>query len=199
MIANLVLNGDICFNQFDKNNFTMCADGGYNAVRANGFNVDCVVGDMDSINITNDCKESIRLNPEKDFTDGEFALQMLLDKGFKKINIFGVEGGRLDHVLTNLDILSKAIAYDVEVVCRCANYNIFVTNKTFAKKCVVGKTISVVPFLTDVHIISTQGLYYPVKNNWIKKGASLGISNVVTEQNVEIKIDEGNMLVFELF
>ena len=70
-------------------------------------------GDLDSVSEEILEKYSInnviikRFPKDKDFTDGELVLQHLMDKGYDEIRIIGGLGGRIDHALTNLNLIFK--------------------------------------------------------------------------------------------
>lgn len=75
--------------------------------------MEAVVGDFDSIS-TQDLMYLKRLpirieqlNIIKNETDLEAAVNMALLMGYEKINIYGALGGRMDHSLTNINLLKK--------------------------------------------------------------------------------------------
>ena len=59
---------------------------------------------------------------------------------------------------------------------------------------VVGKTVSIVPFGGDAHIMESRGFRYPLPETF-KYGSTLGISNVITAENAQFRT-EGTVLVF---
>lgn len=71
-----------------------------------------IIGDLDSIDEASliylkvNEIERIKLNPIKDATDLEYALEYVQDK-YDIINVYGALGKRVDHTLTNLNLLKK--------------------------------------------------------------------------------------------
>ena len=55
------------------------------------------------------------VNSEKDYTDSELALFDLVDKGYKKIDVYGALGDRIDHELMNIQLLLNEKFKDVDV------------------------------------------------------------------------------------
>lgn len=72
-----------------------------------------VVGDFDSIStqdLINIKRLPLRveqLNIIKNETDLEAAINLALSMGYEAINIYGALGGRMDHSLTNINLLKK--------------------------------------------------------------------------------------------
>lgn len=80
-------------------------DGGAKTLVTHGYTPDYAIGDFDSAPPP-DCRHIITLQPEKDDTDLEYALQHILAnyraEEIHKIIILGaLGGGRLDHLLAN--------------------------------------------------------------------------------------------------
>ena len=72
------------------------------------------VGDFDSVNITEHAKILAQLadvrqvKPEKDETDFELALKIALNEfEFDELHVYGATGGRLDHFLSNIWVLTQ--------------------------------------------------------------------------------------------
>ncbi|HZK01714.1 MAG TPA: thiamine diphosphokinase, partial [Anaerovoracaceae bacterium] len=92
----------------DKYPYILCTDGAAKMARRLDILPDAVVGDMDSISqgdllYMEDREVSFfRHPPEKDFTDTHLALELLREKGFSDITIWGGTGGRLDHTISNI-------------------------------------------------------------------------------------------------
>ena len=57
-----------------------------------------------------------------------------------------------------------------------------------------GKTVSIVPFGGEVHIMESGGWYYPLPEKFVY-GSTLGISNVVTSDEAFFRA-KGCVLVF---
>ncbi len=98
-----------------KYDFVIVADGGYNFSVKNQIKIHCLVGDFDSCSKDNiaDNIKIITYPSEKDATDGELVADYLIEQGFTAVDIFGGEGGRIDHFLGNLNVLYRLLKSNV--------------------------------------------------------------------------------------
>lgn len=87
----------------------LAADGGYRALYSLGYTPDLLLGDFDSLG-------DLRLPPDlpvlrfparKDDTDTGLALRHGLDRGFRDFALYGCAGGRVDHLLANLQSMAR--------------------------------------------------------------------------------------------
>ena len=92
----------------DSADFVIAADAGYVYCRDAGIEPDLFVGDYDSSKKPKTQNELIALNPIKDATDTETALTEAEKRGYKEITLLGALGGRVDHTLANLALVSQA-------------------------------------------------------------------------------------------
>lgn len=193
MTAGIVLNGEIPHNI--ECDFLVCADGGYDYLAEQGIVPNILIGDMDSIK--SKVNIDIKKYPcEKNETDGELALNYLIDKGFKDIVIYGAFGGRPDHEFGNYCLMYKAFLQGIKVSCRSDKYTAYITDKPFNLKKTKNKTVSLVPFIDWIHINSCKGLKYPMDNLTISKASTIGISNIALEDEIFIDIESGAALIF---
>lgn len=171
------------------------ADSGYLAAIDSGIEPDVFVGDFDSVlkeQIT--AKKIISLNPVKDKTDTQEAIDYALSQGAKKITIAGALGNRFDHTLANVHLLKYAHIYGAKAEITDTNtYITLVTDEiTIDKK--DGFCISLLP-LTDCTGVSVSGVYYPLQNADMPIGNPYGISNEFTESSAKISVCSGELLV----
>ena len=61
-----------------------------------------VVGDFDSLGYTPKGVNITKLEVEKNFTDGERAVHLAVENGYKDITIYGAYGGKIEHILGNI-------------------------------------------------------------------------------------------------
>ena len=164
-----------------------------------------IIGDFDSINqeILNkylDRKdiEITRLNPIKDYTDTHMALKLALDIKSNCITIVGAIGTRIDHILGNINVLKEALDKDVE--CKIINKNNeigLINKKIIIKKDIKYKYISLIPLTSKAIGVSLKGFKYNLENHDMSIGESLGISNEQIEDEAEIDIKEGIMILIK--
>ena len=80
----------------------IAADGGLATLESLGIAPDVILGDFDSLGRIPD-GEGVILHPvEKDDTDTMLAVKYALEKGYKDIWICCALGGRLDHLMANI-------------------------------------------------------------------------------------------------
>ena len=133
---------------------------------------------------------------EKNFTDGETALDILIKKGVEKVEIYGGGGGREDHFFGNMQLLFKAYKKGVKAVMHTAQSDIFCAGKNFELQKIKGKTFSLAPVGYSAHIINSSGVKYPLNNLTLHAGSCRGISNIALSDKVEINCDKGALYVF---
>ena len=84
----------------------IAADKGYETLSRLGVHPGLVVGDFDSLGSVPDHPQVLRLPRVKDETDTGFALRQGLKRGYRRFVLLGCLGGRLDHTVANLQLLS---------------------------------------------------------------------------------------------
>ena len=172
----------------------ICAtDGAYQYLEKYKIVPDFVSGDFDSLEAIPKEIEVIK-TPNQDFTDFDKILQILFDKGFTNIDVYGASGQEQDHFLGNLD---TAIRWKKKL-----SLTFFDNNGTYflAKKKLVlsnckGKIISLIPF-PKASKVETFGLKYSLKKETLKFGKRIGTRNLAIDKKVKINFKKGNMFVF---
>jgi thiamine pyrophosphokinase len=170
------------------------ADGGAAQALAWGIVPDTVIGDMDSLSV----KEQATLaergcrfieHPRaKDETDLELALRYASQQGAQEIVILGALGGRLDHTLSNVLLMTLPSLEGVSV--RIADGGEAVTLQGG-----VGDLVSLLPLGGDVRGVTTRGLAWPLERDTLHFGFSRGVSNEMTARVAQIEVAEGFLLV----
>lgn len=169
---------------------------------------DIVVGDFDSVSteyISNFPKwenkgtKIITLNPIKDDTDTEHAINYCLDNMKGDIYLFGAMGTRLDHSLSNINLLYRGIENNRNIEIIDSNNRIYLKNRSFTikKDEQYGNYISLFPFNGLVEGLTLKGFFYSVDNLSLDGLSSLFISNEITEDYAQIDFKSGTLLVIE--
>lgn len=191
----LLLNGEIpreipVLNGYDL----VCAtDGAYQILKSNNITPNFVSGDFDSLQeIPKDI--TVINTPNQDFTDFDKVLQILFDKSFVQIDVYGASGKEQDHFLGNLH---TAIQWkDKLKLTFFDNYGYyFLADKELHIDNCNEKTISLVPF-PEVEGIVTKGLVYPLQNESLTFGQRIGTRNKANSNKVSITHKKGNLFVF---
>ena len=183
--------GEYIKDYIKPDDFVICADSGYDRAKAFGITPEIVIGDMDSTCEKEIPFEKITYPVRKDFTDSELAVNYAKEKGFDSVLMFGMIGTRMDHSLANISLLSQlddAVIID-------ANNEIYFADGKFTLSGKIGDTISIIPYKEDILVAKSKGLDYPLLNTTIKCGTTLGVSNVMTENECEIEIEKGSAFI----
>lgn len=180
----------------------VCANGGTRIAKDIEITPAAIVGDLDSISkeITNTFKkkgtEIIEHLTEKDYTDLELAVNYAEEKGANEILIFGALGGRPDHFIANIILLSDLLKRNIRAKILSSQTEIFCLNRYGEIKGKAGDVVSLLPLSNEVHFESITGLKFIPPANTLQFGASRGISNVMLEDTAFLKIRSGTILVF---
>lgn len=191
----ILLNGDPYSGKIITDGcYTVCCDGAMKWADAAGIKYDICIGDFDSLGFIPDNGEVYPV--EKDKTDGEIALEILLEKGVSEIEIYGGSGRREDHFFGNVGLLVRAFENGIKAVFKSDFTEFFVADSNVVIDEPTGTTVSLVPISAYVHINGTKGLKYEAKGLTVRMGESRGLSNVTTLSRSEIEITEGTALIF---
>ena len=170
-----------------------CCDGAYDWAKGR-VRIDVNLGDYDSLSYIPDPPPAEVYPSEKNYTDGELALMRAIAAGADEIEFYGGGGGREDHFLGNLHLLYAACKRGVRAVMVTNHARIFAADHE-ARLCGLrGRTVSIVPFGGEAHILESDGLYYPLPEKFVY-GSTRGISNVVTEEQAYFRV-QGTVLAF---
>ncbi|MDN3666164.1 thiamine diphosphokinase [Algibacter miyuki] len=172
----------------------ICAtDGAYQFLKANNVVPDFISGDFDSIENIPDGVEVIH-TPNQDFTDFDKVLQILFERAFKNIHVFGASGKEQDHFLGNLHTaLQWKDKLDLTFFDNHGYY--FLADKISEIENCMGKTISLIPLPQATGIVTT-GLQYPLKNENLSFGSRIGTRNKALENKVSIAFETGHLFLF---
>ena len=179
----------------------IAADSGADIAAAAGLAVDMLVGDLDSI--TKQTLDAILENgtaieshpPDKDATDLELALEVALRLDADEILIIGGHGGRLDHLLGNVAVITSRALRDVPVRWILEDETAHVVHDRRTIPMAEGTTFSVIPIGGDAHGVTVTGSKWPLDNVTMEAGSSLGISNLALGPEIVVEVRRGTLLV----
>lgn len=207
MKAAVISNGNISDISFMKKKLEdyeiiVCADGAGEMLRLLDIDPDVILGDLDSIkeetiDYYKERKvEFVRYNPEKDYSDTHICVDYLIQKGYKKIDIYGALGGRWDHSMANFGLLYYGYKKQIDIAI-IDNYDTAkvygIGNHSFSYKndC----CWSIFAVFEDA-VVSISGMKYPLDRYTLNRGESIGLSN---EYVTDCKLDiiKGSTIVIE--
>ena len=191
----LLLNGEPPKRLPDLSKYDIvCAtDGAYQYLKEKEIIPHFISGDFDSLQ---DLPKDIEVihTPNQDFTDFDKILQILFDKGFTTIDVFGASGKEQDHFLGNLH---TAIQWKNKLkLTFFDDYSrYFLADKITEIRNCKDKIVSLVPFPKASNIF-TEGLQYPLKKEDLTFGQRIGTRNKAIKNNVKITFESGELFIF---
>lgn len=96
------------YHRPEPGDFVIGADGGYELAKENGIEPQLVLGDFDSLGYIPRLQgiDTIVHPVMKDDTDMMLCVHEGISRGFDTFIIYGAMGGRLDHTIANIQVLS---------------------------------------------------------------------------------------------
>lgn len=194
------------FLEKEKFDRVIAVDGGLKAAKELGLVPDVIVGDFDSVDpaVLAFFRKLEHIvwevhQPEKDDTDTELALKRAAAMGAGEIVILGATGGRLDHMIGNIQLLYPCLQKGIRASIVDPQNRLYLIDgeKIFNKKTVWGNYISFLPFTECVSKITLKGFKYPLENKDISVGTSLCISNELAEEEGIITFSDGVLIAVE--
>lgn len=207
----IVLNGEIKDYDYINNiirtssyDYIICSDGGANHAYNMDILPDYIIGDLDSTdeNIIEYYKSANvkfeKFPIKKDETDTELCIELSYKLKAKEIHLIGALGGRIDHTIANINLLYyirkrgiiPKIISEKEEIYIAMNEEIIIDGE-------IGDTISILPIKDDAKGVTLKNLEYPLENYDIEFSRPLGISNVMTNINCNIKVNKGCLIIIK--
>ncbi|WP_312768853.1 thiamine diphosphokinase [Epilithonimonas sp.] len=204
--ALLFINGEAPKSIPDLSGYDLiaCTDGAFHYLKKLKFPLDklnFISGDFDSHKIEEEIIQQsqnydfeIIETPDQNKTDFHKALEIIIEKGFENIDVYGASGGEQDHFLGNLSV---AFAFKDKTNLRFFDEysSYYFIPKKFTISDVRGKMISLMPFPIAKNI-ETKGLKWPLYKEDLILGERIGTRNVAENQEVSLKYKEGDLLIF---
>lgn len=205
----ILLNGKIndysIIKQFINNqkyDYIICADGGANHAYKMNITPNYIIGDLDSIN-----KETIdfykkqnvlfeEFPSKKNETDSELCIFLSKSLNANKIDLFGTLGGRIDHILANINLLYYIREQEIIPRIISEKEEIYIaTNECVKIKGNVNDIISIIPIKGDAKGVTLENLEYPLNNYDMNYSTPLGISNIMLSEECKIAVKKGSLLI----
>lgn len=174
----------------------IAADGGYEELIKRGLSPDLLVGDFDSLSSVPGGVEVIRHPPMKDETDMLLAASEGISRGCRRFQIYGGLGGRLDHSIANIHLLTWLAKHGALGYLLGEDITLTVIRKAglhFEEG--YDGIVSVFCVGERARGVSLTGLKYPLDNAEVTCDFPLGVSNEFTGGEAVISVEEGALLV----
>lgn len=176
--------------------FFIAADGGANIAHSFNSLPDLVIGDLDSFNYPDTESYKIVFDPDQETNDLEKALNRAEKEGSKEVIVLGATGKRLDQTLKNLSVLKQFNSNFNSLVYKDNFGDTILLPSSFKKELEPGTQVSLFPLSGKVTGIHTEGLKYSLTDEKLMNGVRDGSSNEVVSSPVDIKHEEGDLLMF---
>ncbi|WP_419487219.1 thiamine diphosphokinase [Chryseobacterium bernardetii] len=176
-----------------------CTDGAFHYLKRMGFpldKLDFISGDFDSHSGSDEniYQEKFIHTPDQNQTDFYKALDIIMEKGGKNVDVFGGSGGEQDHFLGNLTV-AYAFKNKLEVKFYDEFSEYYFIPKHFTLKGIKDKMVSLYPFPTAENI-TTKGLNWPLDSGSLNIISRIGTRNFAVEDEVSITYETGDLLIF---
>lgn len=179
-----------------SDDYVICIDGGYDIAKRNHISPDLLMGDFDSIISTlPDDVPIMRFPPEKDYTDLELALKKAVELKAENVTIIGGIGGRLDHTIANIQLLSSYNDCFKSLVMLDGRNKCFIASRHMVIPAEENSYISLFSLSEKCEGVSASGVKYPLKNHTLTRDFPLGVSNEFKEKSAILSVEDGTLLV----
>jgi thiamine pyrophosphokinase len=181
--------------------YVICADGGTRHALALSLQPDLVIGDMDSLKNgqwqkLEETGIPIELYPhDKNETDLELAITRALELEPKGILVIAALGGRLDHTLGNLALLSDNRLSTFHTRFDDGVEEIFLCRERAEIHGRSRDIVSLIPWGGPVQGIQTQGLRWSLNGETLYPQKTRGISNEMLIDSASISVESGLLLI----
>ncbi len=205
--ALIIANGEACSTELlgellEWSPYVVVLDGAIHRVLELNIKVDVLLGDFDRneipLEMIREQQDSIEIvfTPDQEKTDLEKAIDFLIEKGHRAVNIIWATGRRADHTLGNI---TSIVRYQNKItITMLDDYSvIYQLPQNFQKWYPKGTPISLIPVGT-VNGIVTENLLYNLDNETLTIGYRIGTSNEAAEEGiVKITHADGGLLLME--
>jgi thiamine pyrophosphokinase len=195
---------DLTSYQDEQDIIWIGVDRGTFVILKQGIKPKYAFGDFDSVSeIEKELifQSDIQLNvyqSEKDQTDMEIAFRWALDHNPDELLLFGATGGRLDHELLNIQLLSNALRMSTNVIKLIDSHNeisLYTPGVYEVNNNEGFSYISFLAFKEEVKGITLKGFKYPLNKASLQVGSSLCVSNELVNKNGTYSFDSGIIMM----
>lgn len=174
----------------------VAADAGLTVLEGLGLVPDLVVGDFDSLGAVPEGRSILRLPRVKDETDMGFALNHALELGYRRFILLGGLGGRLEHTVANLQLLSGLSSREaLGVLAGEGQAAAAITGGGLDFPAGLSGFCSVFALTDQAGGVTLEGLKYPLEDETLTSRFPLGVSNEFLGLPARISVREGTLLI----
>lgn len=176
-----------------------CSDGAFHYLKKLDFpfeKLDFISGDFDSHSGSDDeiYQEKFIYTPDQDKTDFHKSLEIIQQRGFTNVDIYGGSGGEMDHFLGNLHT-AFLFKENLEITFYDEFSKYFFSPTNLVLNDVKNHLVSIIPFPLAENVV-TRGLNWELKDENLSLTTRIGSRNFAVSENVEISFTKGDLVVF---
>ncbi|MCI8509035.1 MAG: thiamine diphosphokinase [Lachnospiraceae bacterium] len=190
-------------------------DKGLEYAEALGIVPDYIIGDFDTVDKIllesyekqiaqgKKCAYLDRYPAKKDATDTELAILKAIEEKAGKITLLAASGGRIDHMLANLNLLLLTGQAGIECYIVDETNRVRLLDSADNRPCIIqkkeqyGTYLSLIPITEFIEGLTITGVMYPLYKKKVYQGNSLTVSNRIVDKETRISLDKGKVLIIE--
>ena len=175
-----------------EGDFVLACDLGYAHCLLEGIVPDLILGDFDSYGgALPPGIPVLRYPVEKDDTDTMLAVRWASEQGFEAVRLCCAFGGRLDHLLSNVETLHYAAALGMAAEAEDEDTLLRILRPgSHVLPYRAGRSLSLIPLTETVTGLNIRGAKYETENALLHKPTTLGQSNAFVT-DVTITFESG--------
>ena len=175
--------------------FVIAADGGLRYLEAAGIKANLLLGDFDSLGYQPE-GTVLTYPKEKDETDSFLALRYAVANGYRCVRVYGAMGGRLDHTLANVQMLTWAARRGLDVrLCDGSVELCAVCDGEMAFSAERKGQISIFSMDERAEGVDIFGLKYCINDDELTNEFPLGVSNAFVGTASTVRVRKGTLLI----
>ena len=179
----------------EKDDLIIAADGGCSYLEKFGIIPDLIIGDFDSLGRIPDGQEVIVLNPVKDITDMNAAVDEGIKRGYTEFHLYGACGGRVDHTFANIQLIAQLAQKNIKASVHDDMIITAVCDGVLRFKPDCKGYISVFSHSDRSEGVTVKGLKYTLDNAQLNNSFPLGVSNEFIGEESIICVKNGTLIV----
>jgi thiamine pyrophosphokinase len=173
----------------------VAADGAGNRILEVGATPNWVVGDMDSASTELLASSTVIVkNIDQNYTDCDKLLLFLSERKLLPVTITGLEGNRVDHLLSSIYSVGRVAFRDQITLAFRRSLGWVLGPGQHEKRCAPDRRVSLLPISACKNVTAT-GLRWPITGQNLEAGTSWSISNLSEGDGFSISLEEGLLLV----
>ena len=185
----------------DRPDLVIAADSGLGIALEAGFDVDGVVGDMDSVDedqlrlVRQRGAEVLQFPVGKDETDLELAIDVALESEPDELVVVGSPSGRLDHLIGWTRLVSSPRLRGIAVTAWLGSTVVLPVFDSRVFRGTPGATVSLFAEHGDARGVTTRGLRWDLNHQTLRSASSLGVSNEFETGTASVEVGSGVVAV----